>query len=150
MAIPAMPPIYPIPSLPNPREFPTITLCGSMRFASIMSHIVAVKFSLDGWVVFAPFVVFNSTNPDDPRRTPAAKAMLDRMHMNKISRSDAICIVTNPAHYIGESTANEILFADAYHKNIMLYDGLTNRGDGPVTALTVKNHRIHAWRVRAA
>lgn len=129
-------------------EFATVTLCGSMRFARDMMRVVAVKFSLDGWVVLAPFVNFKEDAPEPlSAKWIDGKSMLDRMHMEKIRRSDAVCIVTDPDHYVGESTTNELHYAYHLNKTVFVHDRLNPREHGFMTSIATATSEYEGWRV---
>lgn len=59
------------------KDFPVITLCGSMRFFEAMLTI-ARDLTAKGFIVLAPFVI---------AETPELKTMLDAMHRCKIDKS---------------------------------------------------------------
>lgn len=93
-------------------NFPVITVCGSMQFANDMQT-AAQQLSREGWIVLMPFVTFTG----EQEQSTDDKLMLDRMHLAKISLSQAIYIV-NPGGYIGLSTTREIRFAIAHERAI--------------------------------
>lgn len=87
-------------------QFPILTICGSMRYYHEML-IQAKVWSRKGWIVLMPFdVSYMGGAPGDD-----TKAMLDDMHLTKMSMSEKILVV---GQYIGESTANEILYAETH------------------------------------
>lgn len=96
--------------------FPTVTLCGSMRFWDVMLE-QAQAFSRQGWIVLAPFVAFT---PDEQINNDQ-KEMLDRMHFAKIDISSAIFVI-NVDGYIGESTKREIEYAEKTGKQVYYFD----------------------------
>lgn len=90
-----------------PTQFPILTICGSMRFYHQML-IEAKVWSRKGWIVLMPFdVSYMGGAPGDN-----TKAMLDDMHFTKMSMSELIVVVGD---YIGESTRNEIQYADIHN-----------------------------------
>lgn len=96
---------------PPTREFSTVTICGSMRFYDRMIR-VAERLTADGEVVIMPFVTVAAADQGDD-----FKAMLDRMHRQKIDMADRVVVVTdNQAGYIGESTQAEIQYAESLGK----------------------------------
>lgn len=100
----------------NPaREFKVVTICGSMRFYDRMIK-VAEHYTAAGSVVLMPFVTIAA----DEQADSDAKAMLDRMHRQKIDMADAIVVVTDPeTRYVGESTRGEIDYAEAEQKPVL-------------------------------
>jgi len=97
------------------KEFPVLTLCGSMRFFEAMLAI-ARDLTEQGNIVLAPFV---------KAETPALKTMLDTMHLAKIAMSDAIYVV-NINGYVGESTRQEIAYALAQGKMVLYHENQTS------------------------
>lgn len=99
---------------------PTIAvLCGSTRFRDAFDALNR-ELTLAGLIVVAPGV-FGHTDPiwaampDDKRTT--IKATLDDLHLRKIELADVVW-VANPGGYIGESTRNEIAYAEQLGKPI--------------------------------
>jgi len=91
-----------------------ITICGSGRFLKEM-HEVEERETLKGNII-----LMIGVNTKDVARTEELakyKPMLDRLHQRKIDISDAIFVV-NVNGYIGESTANEIIYAKKRKKKI--------------------------------
>jgi len=85
---------------------PTIvTLCGSMRFFEQMLQVAADE-TAKGHIVLAPFSV---VAPED--QGSDFKAMLDRLHFQKIDLSSQVIVVTNADGYIGSSTRREMAYA---------------------------------------
>lgn len=86
--------------------FPTITLIGSTKYMDEIRE-EAVRLTLAGYVVLAPFVVSSEQVLDtDPR----VKSMLVHMHLRKIDMAEFVHVV-NPGGYIGEHTQFEIDYA---------------------------------------
>lgn len=101
------------PTYNIPREFKVATICGSMRFYDRMVK-VAEYYTAAGSVVLMPFV---AVAPDD--QDGEHKAMLDRMHRQKIDMADLIIVVTDPeTQYVGDSTRAEIEYAEASRKPV--------------------------------
>lgn len=94
------------------KEFPTITLCGSMRFYPEILE-AAAMLSRAGAIVLAPFCAFK---PGE-EQLGADKLMLDRMHFAKIDMSSAILIIAKDG-YIGESTERERVYARKTGKGV--------------------------------
>ena len=97
-----------------------ITFCGSIRFADEMVR-TAERLTLAGNCVLIPIMPTRSDRRD---YTAEEIALLGEMHLEKISRSDAI-LVMNVGGYIGEATAREIAFAKELGKEILYYTDLT-------------------------
>lgn len=90
------------------RDFPVITICGSMRYMPTML-LAAESLTNAGYIVLAPFNAdfFGGKDPD------AKKRMLDEMHLAKIDMASVI-IVIGP--HRGESTTKEIAYAREHGK----------------------------------
>lgn len=89
-----------------------VTMCGSIRFFDLMLRAAADETAA-GHIVLAPFPV---AAPED--RGGEFRAMLDRLHFEKIDRADRVIIVTDTAGYIGESTTREIAYAESTGKPV--------------------------------
>lgn len=88
-------------------QFPTVTLCGSMRFYSRMLE-VAAQLTSAGRIVLMPH---DASLTGIPNKTALEHgAMLDAMHRAKIRASQSVYVV-NTGGYIGESTRGEIAYA---------------------------------------
>ncbi|MGQ9367719.1 hypothetical protein [Azospirillum sp. ST 5-10] len=88
-----------------------ITLCGSTRFKAAFQE-WAARLTLQGNVVLS-IAVWRGMGRADP--APDEKAILDEVHLSKIRLSDAVLVLDLPVDgqpYIGESTRNEIAFAE--------------------------------------
>lgn len=93
------------------RFFPTLCICGSMRFFETMLE-VAKTLTLQGYIVLMPFVA---------SFTEIEKHDLDAMHFAKIDKAEGIYVV-NPGGYIGESTRNEIAYATSQKKYVKYWE----------------------------
>jgi len=93
-----------------------ITLCGSARFEHLFRHWDEV-LTLRGHVVFNLAVYPRDKEYRKDWYSPETKRLLDQSHMQKILHSDAI-LVLNEDGYIGESTKNEITWAQRLGKPI--------------------------------
>jgi len=82
-----------------------VTICGSMRFFDQMLT-VAAQETAKGHIVLAPFCVVAPEDQGDEH-----KAMLDRLHFQKIDMSDEVIVVTNQHGYVGDSTRREMAYA---------------------------------------
>lgn len=90
-----------------------ITLCGSTKFKQAF-EIINKQLSLEGYVVYS--VAFFA-HADDVELTSDQKEMLDNVHKQKIENSDAILVI-NIDGYIGDSTRNEIEYAQSLNKTV--------------------------------
>ena len=91
-----------------------ITFCGSSRFHDLF-HKLASEYTLMGWIVLMPHCYYeNDSRPD-------LKDLLVEIHRDMIEMSDAILVV-NKDGYIGESTKEEIKWAEALHKEVKYFE----------------------------
>ena len=91
-----------------------ITFCGSSRFREVF-HKLASEYTLMGWIVLMPHCYYeNNSRPD-------LKDLLVEIHRDMIKMSDAILVV-NKNGYIGDSTKEEIKWAEALNKEIKYYE----------------------------
>jgi hypothetical protein len=88
-----------------------ITLCGSTKFKKEFEAINR-QLSLEGNVVYS--VAFFA-HADNVPLTPDQKTQLDTVHKMKIDNSDGIFVIDVDG-YIGESTRNEIEYAEMQGK----------------------------------
>lgn len=97
---------------------PTIvTLCGSTKFRDDF-HAANARLTRDGRIVLSVgFFMHSEVTP----LTAEQKMALDQLHFRKIDASDGIYVV-NVGGYIGQSTAREIAYAVATHKDIAWLD----------------------------
>lgn len=95
-----------------------ITLCGSTRFKDLFDE-WNMKLTLMGHLVFSCGCWFQKVgeNKGLPEVSEETKLLLDIIHKEKISHSDAI-FVLNPNGYIGDSTKSEIKYAKSLNKRI--------------------------------
>lgn len=92
-----------------------VTLCGSARFEPEF-HLWNKVLTLSGHIVLS-LACFPSIEGSKDWYTPEQKAVLDRMHREKIVVSDAIAVL-NVGGYVGASTLREIQFAEALDKRV--------------------------------
>lgn len=85
-----------------------ITLCGSTKFKDEFLY-QNQRLTLGNNIVLMPGVFGHSDHVTVPR---LLKEQLDTLHKKKIAMSDKIFII-NKNGYIGESTRNEIEFAQS-------------------------------------
>lgn len=82
-----------------------VTICGSMKFFDQMLQVAADETAM-GNIVLAPFSVVAPEH-----QASDFKAMLDRLHIEKIDMAEKIVVVTNQHGYIGDSTRREMGYA---------------------------------------
>jgi hypothetical protein len=82
-----------------------VTICGSMRFFDQMLQVAADETAM-GRIVLAPFSVVAPEH-----QASEFKAMLDRLHREKIDMAERVIVVTNQHGYIGDSTRSEMVYA---------------------------------------
>jgi hypothetical protein len=104
-------------SFRGPDRYRVVTICGSMRFKAEMLE-AADRLSRQGFIVLMPFCTF----APEEQLTSHDKTMLDRMHFTKIDMSDSIYVV-NVGGYVGNSTANELRYAELSHKTVYYLEG---------------------------
>ena len=91
-----------------------ITFCGSSRFRDLF-HKLASEYTLMGWIVLMPHCHYeNDSRPD-------LKDLLVNIHRDMIAMSDAILVV-NKDGYIGDSTKEEIKWAEVLHKEVKYFE----------------------------
>lgn len=91
-----------------------ITFCGSSRFRDLF-HQLASEYTKMGWIVLMPHCYYtNEERPD-------LKDLLIDIHRDMIEMSDAILVV-NKGGYVGDSTKEEIKWAEALHKEIKYFE----------------------------
>lgn len=90
-----------------------VTICGSMRFQKEMVKVAEELESKNGYCVLQP--VYNSGGNF---LSEEALIRLAKAHYKKIDLSDAIFVV-NVGGYIGQSTTEEICYAENCGKKIM-------------------------------
>jgi hypothetical protein len=89
-----------------------VTICGSTRFKDEI-HAANARLTMEGNLVISLGVFGHTDMPDVDWTTGGneLKVMLDELHRHKIRLADSIYVV-NPGGYIGESTRNEIAYAE--------------------------------------
>lgn len=93
------------------KKYKVITLCGSTRFKDEFVKMTE-KLTLEGNIVISVGLFGHADNKFGTIITPEVKQMLDEIHKEKIRMSDEIFVI-NKDHYIGESTKNEIKYAES-------------------------------------
>lgn len=88
-------------------KYRVITLCGSTKFKEQFLE-AQKRLTLEGNIVISVGLFGHSG--DDEVWTDGTKVMLDDMHKRKIDMADEIYVI-NVGGYIGESTRNEIAYA---------------------------------------
>jgi hypothetical protein len=97
-----------------------ITLCGSSRFKEEFEK-VNRELTLQGNVVYS-LAIFGHSDPIQ-QLTEEQKILLDAVHFKKIDNSESVFVI-NVNGYIGESTRNEIEYAQKTNKKIYYYEEL--------------------------
>lgn len=97
----------------------TVTICGSMRFQKEMQEIAFLLETKHKMNVLQ--CVFSMKNEE---LSPAERASLARAHHRKIEISDAVYVVDLQG-YIGSSVSEEIQFAKANGKEIILHSNFS-------------------------
>lgn len=100
-------------------KYNVITLCGSIKFKDKFIE-VQEKLTLEGNIVLTPNFFNNIKKENIDEKT---KNMLDKMHKQKIDMSDEILVI-NVGGYIGESTKNEINYANLKSKKIRFLENI--------------------------
>ncbi len=95
-----------------------VCLCGSTRFKPEFERVMAEE-TLKGVVVLSVGVFCHLH--DEPV-TDEQKEMLDQLHREKIRMADEVFII-NVGGYIGESTSNEIAYAQDLGKTLRYLEG---------------------------
>ena len=90
-------------------KYKVITLCGSTKFKEQFLE-AQKRLSLEGNIVISVGLFGHSG--DDEVWEEGTKAMLDDMHLRKIDMADEIFVI-NVGGYIGQSTRNEIAYAQS-------------------------------------
>lgn len=93
-----------------------VCLCGSTRFMDAF-HAENRRLSLEGRIVLTVEIVTYDGATDPQRADPKQKAMLDELHLRKIDLADRVHVL-NVGGYVGESTAQEIEYAEQQGKVI--------------------------------
>ena len=91
-----------------------ITLCGSTKFKNAFSRI-SQRLSLKGHIVLSPNIF---SHADNIELTEENFETLKKVHLDKIAMSDVI-VVINVDGYIGETTREEIEYAQKLNKEII-------------------------------
>jgi len=90
-----------------------VTICGSLKFQDKMINVARELAMNEGFCVIQPVYGIDKKTALEEQIIKVNKA-----HYKKIDISDAIFVV-NENHYIGESTKNEIAYAQKHGKEIM-------------------------------
>lgn len=93
-----------------------VCLCGSTRFMDAF-HDANRRLSLEGKIVLTVEILTYDGATDPQRADLSQKHRLDELHLRKIDLADNV-LVLNVGGYIGESTAEEILYAKARRKPV--------------------------------
>lgn len=97
---------------------PITVLCGSTRFGEAFQE-ANLRLTMAGNIVLSIGCDMKSDNElwSDPVQAEQIKKTLDELHMRKIDLADRV-FVLNVDGYIGQSTRNEIAYAQALRKPI--------------------------------
>lgn len=93
-----------------------VVLCGSTRFMDAF-HTANRELSLVGKIVLTVELVTYDGATDPQRADPEQKLRLDELHLHKIELADTV-FVLNVGGYIGDSTREEIAYAESLDKPI--------------------------------
>lgn len=100
--------------LDTPARPHIVVLCGSTRFKKEFEQ-TNREMTLNGHIVLAPGVFGHA---DGIHLTAIEKEALDALHFQKIDLADEVIVVSDASGYIGDSTRNEIDYAEAMGKPI--------------------------------
>ncbi len=100
------------------KDFPVVCISGSMRFYERMLQL-AQDLTFAGYIVLMPHANKHNIDTKDNIVNAEKEAMLDAMHMVKISMCSILYVVC-PNQYIGESTRKEIEYAVRLGRTILM------------------------------
>ena len=101
-----------------------VCLCGSTRFMDAYND-ARKRLTYEDKIVLSVEIVTTQSRDEDPQHVdPQRKVMLDELHLRKIDLADRV-LVLNVGGYIGESTRNEINYAENVGKPIDYLEALT-------------------------
>jgi len=102
-----------------------VTLCGSSRFVDVMAVCAWLLERDEGAIALGLHLLpqwYADDVPDDHlAEHEGCASEMDALHLRKIEISDEVFVV-NRDLYVGESTSNEIAFAQKIGKPIRWYD----------------------------
>ena len=101
-----------------------VTVCGSTRFAEETKKIIRT-LTLENHVVHSVGTFSHAEGVELDEQT---KAMLDHLHLRKISSSSWIYVV-NVGGYIGESTSREIAFAESLGLPVVYHEPVSPKSE---------------------
>jgi hypothetical protein len=99
-----------------------VTLCGSTKFF-VQCMEANRQLTFKGWMVLMCGSWGHSYHKDLEGNSGADYEAVKTLHFKKILSSNAIVVVTDGTHYMGESTRAEITFAKFYNLPIFYFDG---------------------------
>lgn len=106
-----------------------ICLCGSTRFTEQML-VKQWELTKQGYVVLSwcalPDWYFKGKEIAHIGDQEGVKEIVDRVHFRKIDLADEVLVI-NVGGYIGESTGNEIGYADSQNKPVRYLEGDTEK-----------------------
>lgn len=105
-----------------------VVLCGSSRFVDIMAVTAwiiereekAITMGLHLLPIWYRSSISNKPIPDHLAEHEGVSSVMDWLHLRKIDLADEIFVV-NFNDYIGESTTNEVKYAQSLEKKIRWY-----------------------------
>jgi len=102
-----------------------ICLCGSTRFVDTFNE-WRKTLTLQGHIILSIELVVPQSEREDPQHHNfQVKQMLDELHLRKIDLADEVFIL-NVGGYIGESTSNEIAYAQKIGKPVKYLEELAH------------------------
>ncbi len=109
----------------TPATRPTIiAICGSTRFIELIA-VTAWTFEKQGAITLAPMLLPSGYFSDShAAEAQGVKEQIDALFLKKIELADKVFVV-NKDGYIGESTRNEIAYAEKLGKPITYLEPIT-------------------------
>ena len=108
-------------NLPRPE---IVVLCGTTKFKEAFEQ-AEKRLGLEGKIVLTVSLFGHSGDltPEQVQIGHPVKDLLDNLHMRKIDLADSV-LVLNVNGYIGESTRNEIAYAQSLGKHVSYLEPL--------------------------
>jgi len=107
-----------VPRPPQNARPTIVCLCGSTRFVAAFDA-ANLRLTLEGKIVLT--IGCNTKSDDQLGITPDEKRKLAELHLRKIDLADEVLVLTVNG-YIGESTANEIAYAERTGKPVSYWE----------------------------
>jgi len=107
-----------------------ICLCGSTRFIEVFA-VKTWELERKGFIVLGCILLPRWFCPVDDHfgEHQGCKEQCDELHLRKIDLADEV-LVLNVHGYVGESTRNEIAYAEAHAKPVRYLEALRNADAG--------------------